>query len=223
MDKMGDPRDVPELPSGQHLRVEAGAMERTISQDMREERQDLREAAEQTLNVIMDLTLGGVVKWMSSSWSDVVGTDPATVTGKPIEDLLLDENKEAFKKAVESMAKDDTRSQIIRFKVAFGPTSKLLPSPQLETTDDNAHVVERIQREGDFGTIDLEGQGIMVYDRSSGGESHVSDRKPPRPYCRTNIPADYVDDKAVGRTTPDQDRFTRHCCRGPWLRSRDSC
>jgi len=23
-------------------------------------------------------------------------------------------------------------------------------------------------------TIDLEGQGIMVYDRSSGGESHVS-------------------------------------------------
>ncbi|KAK5010844.1 hypothetical protein LTR28_007405, partial [Elasticomyces elasticus] len=40
-----------------------GQMERTISMDIREEREDLQKAAEQTVNCIMDLDLEGHIRW----------------------------------------------------------------------------------------------------------------------------------------------------------------
>lgn len=58
---------------------DGGQIERSLSADIREERQDLREAAEQTLNVIMDLSLEGVVRWVSPSWTDVIGTTMESV------------------------------------------------------------------------------------------------------------------------------------------------
>lgn len=150
------------------LRAQAGGqMERSLSADIREEREDLREAAEQTLNVIMDLGLDGNIRWVSPSWTDVIGTSFESVQGTPIKELLMGDNKEVFSEVVESMKKDDSRSQIVRFSVRLGPASKLAPIDVLM---------------GDVGldagpiedaTIELEGQGIMVYDRSSGGESHV--------------------------------------------------
>lgn len=161
---------------------DAGQMERSLSADIREERQDLREAAEQTLNVIMDLSLEGVVRWVSPSWTDVIGTTMESVQGKPIRDILIGDNKDVFVEAVESMKKDDSRSQIIRFTVQLGPASKLAP---IETLD------ELKEGEGEGAsrhpTIDLEGQGIMVYDRSSGGESHVS-LNPTRQYAILTSP-----------------------------------
>jgi serine/threonine-protein kinase RIM15 len=152
------------------LRAQAGGqMERSLSADIREEREDLREAAEQTLNVIMDLSLEGIIRWVSPSWADVIGTTLESVQGKPIQDILVGDNKGVFTEVVESMKKDDSRSQIVRFTVQLGSASKLAP---LEVPDD-------LKEGGSDGaearepTLDLEGQGIMVYDRSSGGESHV--------------------------------------------------
>ena len=152
-------------------------MERTVSQDIREERADLKEAAEQSLNVILDLSLDGIVRWVSPSWQDVVGTTTDSIRGKPIADLIVDGSQTSpFHEAVESMKKDDSRSQIIRFKVRLGPLSVLAQSPtdlavQGEAEGFRQDESEELQEER---TINLEGQGIMVYDRSSGGESHVS-------------------------------------------------
>jgi serine/threonine-protein kinase RIM15 len=155
------------------LRAQAGGqMERSLSADIREEREDLREAAEQTLNVIMDLGLDGTIRWVSPSWTDVIGTTLESVQGKPIKDLLVSDNKEVFAETVESMLKDDSRSQIVRFTVQLGPASRLVPIEiphQLAVEDKDVAVAME-----EPSTIDLEGQGIMVYDRSSGGESHVS-------------------------------------------------
>lgn len=159
-------------PAVSNLRAQAGGqMERSFSADIREEREDLREAAEQTLNVIMDLTLGGVIRWVSPSWTDVIGTKPEAVHGKPIKELLVSDDKEIFATITKSMQKDDSRSQIIRFAVHLGALSKLLPvdiPDQLEEKNAEDNVESQEPH-----TIELEGQGIMVYDRSSGGESHV--------------------------------------------------
>lgn len=153
------------------LRAQAGGqMERSLSADMREEREDLREAAEQTLNVIMDLSLEGIIRWVSPSWTDVIGTATATVQGKPIRDLLVSDNKDVFTEVIEAMKKDDSRSQNVRFTVQLGPASKLVPLDDPEDFKEGEGEVA----EARVPTIDLEGQGIMVYDRSSGGESHVS-------------------------------------------------
>lgn len=147
-----------------------GLMERSLSADIREEREDLREAAEQTLNVIMDLSLNGIIRWVSPSWKDVIGTTMESVKGKPIKDLLVGENNKVFTEVVESMKKDDSRSQIIRFTLELGPASKLAP---IEIQDQLMGKGDEIAPDVGPVTIDLEGQGIMVFDRTSGGESHV--------------------------------------------------
>src|SRR4051812_42456815 len=100
------------------LRVEAAQfMQRSLSQGIREEREELREAAEQTLNIILDLNLDGTIRWASPSWVDVIGTTPESVHGLPIESLIVSDNKGIFGLVVESMRKDDRRSQMIRFAV----------------------------------------------------------------------------------------------------------
>lgn len=165
---------VPAPPAVSSLRAQGeGVMERSLSADIRVEREDLREAAEQTLNVIMDLGLDGVIRWVSPSWSDVIGTSPASVQGRPIADLLLGESKDVFTKVLESMKKDDSRSQIIRFTVQLGSSSKLVPHPDTAPEEEALDSVNPPSADVSP-TLDLEAQGIMVYDRSSGGESHVS-------------------------------------------------
>ncbi len=166
-------------PAVVNLRAQAGGqMERSLSADIREEREDLREAAEQTLNVIMDLGLNGKIRWVSPSWTDVIGTSFESVQGKPIKDLLVGDNREVFSEVVESMKKDDSRSQIVRFSVQLGPASKLAPVDVIMGEDN-----EEALSPSEPATIELEGQGIMVYDRSSGGESHVSQIVFEKEYC----------------------------------------
>lgn len=148
-----------------------------LSHEIREGAEDLKEAAQQTLNIILDLGLNGIVRWVSPSWADVVGTPSESIQGKPIADILLDDNT-VFADAVESLKKDDSRSQIIRFSVRMGPLSKLLlPSSDAKVDGDAQGPAEDAKEgaveEGKEPTLALEGQGIMVYDRSSGGESHV--------------------------------------------------
>ena len=155
------------------------AMERSISQDIRDERADLKEAAEQSLNVILDLGLDGIIRWVSPSWKDVVGTTTQSVQGKPITDILLEgSDKSAFADAVESMKKDDSRSQIVRFRVRLGPLSALKLSPEqlaIQRENEGFRQDEVGEDEGEESAmITLEGQGIMVYERTSGVASHVS-------------------------------------------------
>ena len=153
-------------PAVSSLRAQsATAMERSLSQDIREEREELREAAEQTLNVIVDLNLDGTIKWVSPSWTDVVGTQFEKVNGIPISDLIVSDNKNVFAEVVEFMKKDDSRSHRLRFTIQLGPLSKLLSADNIEDAGTEDQEPQ---------TLDLEAQGIMVYDTVSGGESHVS-------------------------------------------------
>lgn len=166
----------------------AGVMERTFSQDIREQREDLKEAAEQTLNVIVDLNLDGTIRWVSPSWIDVIGTQPDDLEDKHISDVVVSEPTSIFTDVVESLNGDDSRSQFIRFSVKLGPLSKLLvpgddaSAPQ-DTDEDKEIATDPEEKaeaetqqdpnpEAESQVVDLEAQGIMVHD--TGGESHVS-------------------------------------------------
>lgn len=155
-------------PAVSSLRAQAigRAMERSFSEDIREEREELREAAEQTLNVIVDLGLNGHVRWVSPSWVDVIGTKPDEVHGSQITDLIVGEDKAVFSEAIDLMKKDDSHSQYIRFSVYLGALSRLLPLEAVKEPEDGAPKPPPT-------TLELEAQGIMVYDRTSGEQSHV--------------------------------------------------
>jgi serine/threonine-protein kinase RIM15 len=144
-------------------------MERTISEDIREQREDLREAATAP-SAVVDLSLEGVVRWISPSWQQVVGTEIHTVLGKPISDIIRSESHDVFEKALEAIRKDDARSQNIRFTVVMGPSCTEYKKRLRRNGGD--HAAESLDDEETL--LELEGQGIMVYDRSTGNESHVS-------------------------------------------------
>jgi serine/threonine-protein kinase RIM15 len=48
-------------------------MERTPSSAIRQEKDDLKEAAEHSFNVIVDLSLEGNIRWVSPSWQEIIG------------------------------------------------------------------------------------------------------------------------------------------------------
>ncbi|KAF2468114.1 putative response regulator receiver RIM15p [Lindgomyces ingoldianus] len=147
-------------------------MERTASQDIREEREDLKEAAEHSLNVIMDLDLDGKIRYVSDSWKDVIGTTPEEVVGIPVADLLLD-NSSQFAETVESIKEDDSRSQITRFSVRMGPLSVLRRKRSRRSESEESELSPESPQDEQEQILNLEAQGIMVYDRTTGGESHT--------------------------------------------------
>ncbi|KAF7594985.1 rim15, signal transduction response regulator [Aspergillus hancockii] len=153
--------------------------------DMQEERADLKQAAEQTLNVIVDLDLEGRIKWVSPSWKQVVGTDIGSVEGRMISELIVD-NKNAFNDAVEAMKEDDSRSRFIRFSLQMGSDSVLKYSPEPrpleepETTEtaeteflggQEEPLAETDEHSHDI--LTMEAQGIMAFDRTSDGTGHT--------------------------------------------------
>ena len=143
-------------------------LERSASTDIRAEGAELKQAAEESLNVILDLTLDGKVRWASTTWQDVVGIPFEEVEGKPIADLVVDK-KDAFSKALEDMRKNDSGSKIVRFSVASN-------NPQGQDEDPTASNDETAedQEEDEPNVTLLEAQGILVFDRTTGEETHVS-------------------------------------------------
>jgi serine/threonine-protein kinase RIM15 len=159
--------------------------------DIREEREDLRKAAEQSLNAILELDLEGRARWVSPSWQQLTGVPSNEIMGRPITDILT-ENPTVFADCVEAMRKDDSKSHFIRFFTK-------VRSPDSDAEDQNSaddktpvdaipgeellRQFERAQQKGVDGnrqdkpgserTIELEAQGIMVYDRATGEESHT--------------------------------------------------
>lgn len=146
-------------------------MERSFSQDIQEGTQELKHAAEQTRNIILDLSLDGVIRWVSPSWTDVVGTHLETVKGKPIAQFIRDDSA-AFEKAITALQSNDSKSQYVKFSIAIDTTSTLHSMLDAQAAVSSNRDTP-LQTEDGLDLLQLEGQGIMVWDRSTGGESHT--------------------------------------------------
>lgn len=147
---------------------------------MIEETEDLRQAAEQSQreNVLVELTLDNVIKWVSLSWQDVIGyyhhdlelllmfvrSDPKDVVGYSISKVLVGDER-VFDKATDIILADDAHSLRVRFMVAMGDSSKYddeQDEPGVFKLDDKLPEA-----------LEMEGQGILVRDDHSGNPTHV--------------------------------------------------
>ena len=187
-------------------------MERTVSQDMRDEREDLKEAAEHSLNIIMDLDLDGKIRYVSPSWRDIIGSLPEEVTGKPVLDIIY-AGADGFAETIESVRKYDSRSHIARFSVRLGAHSILHKRRSKPSALDGGEDPESLSPtevlDEEEQILNLEAQGIMVYDRTTGAESHVGKHLV---NIRTMlIVLDYVDGTAIGAPGSDH-RSPRDAC-----------
>lgn len=192
-------------------------MERSFSQDIQEGTRELKEAAEQTRNIILDLGLDGKIRWVSPSWTDVVGTALDAVKGRPISDFVADK-PDVFTEAIKTLQSDDSKSQFVKFTVKIGPSSELQPMLRDDALYQEA--VEKQETPPGPEVLHLEGQGIMVFDRSSGGESHVSWIQR---FLKAGFPdylVDHVDAAASHRNRTSNDCTPSGSCRiaGCWRR-----
>ncbi|KAK5691629.1 rim15, signal transduction response regulator [Elasticomyces elasticus] len=184
-----------------------GQMERTISMDIREEREDLKRAAEQSTNAILELDLDHKVRWASPGWQDLTGNPASELAGRPIANLLLG-NQDVFAECVEAIRKDDSKSRIVRFAVKrsgldateeeasaeeqtpvelkLGFDLPVKDSAASAQQADAADLTDGADQPNDVSPCDtrtiapeqdkfveLEAQGIMIYDRTTGEESHT--------------------------------------------------
>ncbi|RMZ85040.1 hypothetical protein DV738_g6, partial [Chaetothyriales sp. CBS 135597] len=180
------------------------AMQRSFSEDIQEGTQELKEAAEQTKNIILDLSLDGIVRWVSPSWVDVVGTDLEQVKGQPITNFIRD-NPSVFEPAIQALKSNASKSQFVKFAVITGPLlGAVEPSVEGGTAgkelDGDEGEGETVVAD-DKPALELEGQGIMVYDRATGSESHTMWMLQPAtdsPPIEISLPQTLVDSLGVG-------------------------
>ena len=176
----GSDRPFAQSPQVAALKYDAGVgpepqkvmMERSFSQDIQEGAQELKDAAEQTRNIILDLSTDGIIRWVSPSWTDVVGSHMETIKGKPISHYIKDD-KEVFERAIRALQTNDSKSQYVRFAIETTTSSDI--APMLDTQSGALEKDEAGPQEQHDGRVvlELEGQGIMVWDRATGGESHT--------------------------------------------------
>ncbi|RMD39426.1 hypothetical protein DV735_g5700, partial [Chaetothyriales sp. CBS 134920] len=192
------------------------AMERSFSEDIQEGTQELKEAAEQTKNIILDLSLDGIVRWVSPSWADVVGTDLEQVKDQPISKFISD-NPSVFEPAIQALKSNASKSQFVKFAVITGPLLDAEPNVEGSTAGKELMDHDREDRDktkvddgdgdetasapDDKPALELEGQGIMVYDRATGSESHTMWMLQPAtdsPPIEISLPQTLVDSLGVG-------------------------
>lgn len=162
------------------LKEEAGGqdlhrtrMERSVSEDLRVEKEDLKEAAEHSQNIILNLSLDGVIRFVTPSWQEIIGTAAESVIGKSISEVVA-EDKTSFKDAIAELQRDDSKSQVIRFSITMGPLSSYRRKMQRHKDSESPEEMCPESLTEEEPTLSLEAQGIMVYDRASGGETNVS-------------------------------------------------
>ncbi|KAI8879335.1 hypothetical protein K501DRAFT_287436, partial [Backusella circina FSU 941] len=108
----------------------------------------LQEEAErsQSSTIIAELSLSSTtVQYLSPVWFDVVGTDPQSLIGYSVARLLSSDDTQVFRAATEELLADDSHTVEARFHVL--------------TTDDN--------------TIEMEGKGMLMYNRVTSEPSHT--------------------------------------------------
>lgn len=96
-------------------------------------------------------------------------TSRDSVLEKPISSVLLEDQKKVFERAVESMTGDNSRSHRIRFALPIGPNSRVpdgVPEAikEVESTEDGKEPQS---------LLEIEAQGILIYDRKTGDNIHV--------------------------------------------------
>ncbi|KAI8970228.1 hypothetical protein BDF20DRAFT_838604 [Mycotypha africana] len=108
----------------------------------------LQEEAErsQSSTIIVELSLSTVaIQYVSPVWFDVVGSNPLSVIGHSITEILSSDDSQVFKAATEELLADDSHTVEVRFNV----------------------------RSSEKSLIEMEGKGMLMYNRVTGEPSHT--------------------------------------------------
>ncbi|KAG0749168.1 hypothetical protein G6F23_001286 [Rhizopus arrhizus] len=101
----------------------------------------------QSSTIVMELSLSSpTVQYLSPVWHDVIGTEPQSMIGLNISQLLLAEDRNVFEIATNEMLADSTKTAEVTFRVITSDKKK---------------------------PIEMEGKGMLLHNRVTGESSHT--------------------------------------------------
>ncbi|MCO5598837.1 hypothetical protein L7F22_052936 [Adiantum nelumboides] len=116
----------------------------------------LPSSVKESQNILMELSLDGErFLYLSPAWQTVLGSDPAELFDRPIEEVLAPGDAQTFAEATQQLQSDDSHT----VEAAF----RLLVHPSIIPDSDG---VTRYYQE-------MEGKGMLMQDRESGSSSHT--------------------------------------------------
>ncbi|KAG4303259.1 hypothetical protein PCK1_000597 [Pneumocystis canis] len=130
---------------------------------------DLKQTAKesQRINILIELSLDGRVKWLSPSWEEVVGIDPGEAMGRPISEFIFGD-EDVFLRATNVLLKDDTHIFRIHFNIMTH-----LPAIDDEEMKGFHSFNDLFYRDNMTGILEMEGHGILIRDRFTSDAIHT--------------------------------------------------
>lgn len=106
--------------------------------DSEKDNEDLQDASNQNQNIVMELSLDGTIRFLSTSWEDITGYPASDLLNTNISSVIIgdDSDREVFVRAAQAM-KDDESSYRVRFLTSkrplpIFPQDEIPGSPQEE-------------------------------------------------------------------------------------------
>lgn len=116
----------------------------------------LPSSVKESQNILMELSLDGErFLYLSPAWQTVLGSDPAELFDRPIEEVLAPGDAQTFAEATQQLQLDDSHTVEAAFRLLVHPS--IIP---------NSDGVTRYYQE-------MEGKGMLMQDRQSGSSSHT--------------------------------------------------
>ncbi|CEH15313.1 related to serine threonine protein kinase [Ceraceosorus bombacis] len=141
-----------------HLAQDQAAEQQTRQTTDEEKRVTLQAAAE-TSNVLIELSLDDeTLLYVSPAWRIVVGSDPSDVLDRPIADLLAPGDVTTFAEAREQLQVNDSHTVEAAFRLRIDRSMVQISEDEDEATDYYQ---------------EMEGKGMLMRDRQSGQASHT--------------------------------------------------
>ncbi|KAI7898111.1 uncharacterized protein BX663DRAFT_462531 [Cokeromyces recurvatus] len=137
-----------DMESIQYSKDDESDMSLDPKQSTNEDVESLQEEAErsQSSTIIVELSLETtLIEYVSPVWLDVIGSNPQSVIGKSVNQLLSDDDGQVFSVATEELLADDSHTVEVRFNIV-GHDNTL---------------------------IEMEGKGMLMYNRVTGEPSHT--------------------------------------------------
>ncbi|RUS29284.1 hypothetical protein BC938DRAFT_480837, partial [Jimgerdemannia flammicorona] len=158
------------------------AREGSEGSEVHHDNEQLQIAAEkgQSVTMVMELTLENAqVRYLSPVWKDLVGSDPQSLIGTQMNELVSPDDKQVFTESTQHLLEDDSRTVEVRFTLV-----------------------------GEADDHEMEGKGMLMYDRVTGRPSHtmwvikpISDKR----WSFMNAGFSTTDDQALNDSTPTQE------------------
>ncbi|PWN42674.1 hypothetical protein IE81DRAFT_313263 [Ceraceosorus guamensis] len=142
-----------------HLAQDQAAEQQTRQTTEEEEKIVTLQAAAETSNVLIELSLDDeTLLYVSPAWRIVVGSDPSDVLDRPIADLLAPGDVTTFAEAREQLQVNDSHTVEAAFRLKVDRSMVQISEGEDEATDYYQ---------------EMEGKGMLMRDRQSGQASHT--------------------------------------------------